>query len=102
MSNGERRPYEWDIDKAAKNLKRHRISFDEAATVFDDPLFLVISDPEHSAHERRYVMMGESNQNRLLVVVYTEQPDAIRLISARKATRRERREYEKAAKSSGR
>jgi len=98
MNDGEHRRYEWDPNKADQNLKNHRVSFDEALTVFDDPLFLVISDPDHSAQENRYVIMGESNQNRLLVVVYTERPATIRLISARKASRRERRAYEEAAK----
>ncbi len=86
--------FEWNTEKAKANLKNHRVSFDEAKTVFDDPLFVIFADPDHSFEENRFVIMGESNQNRLLVVSYTERASATRLISAREATRPERKKYE--------
>ncbi len=86
--------FEWNTEKAKANLKNHKVSFDEAKTVFDDPLFVIFADPDHSFEENRFVIMGESNQNRLLVVSYTERPTATRLISAREATRLERKKYE--------
>lgn len=87
--------FEWDPDKAKANLKNHKISFDEAQTVFNDPLYVVFADPDHSIAEYRFIIMGESDKKRLIVVSYTERPPATRLISARKATRAERRNYEK-------
>ncbi len=86
--------FEWNTEKAEANLKKHGVSFDEAETVFDDPLFVIFADPDHSFEENRFIIMGESNQNRLLVVSYTEHPPATRLISAREATRPERKKYE--------
>ena len=86
--------FEWNKEKAEANLKKHEVSFDEAETVFDDPLFVIFADPDHSFEENRFIIMGESNQNRLLVVSYTERPAKIRLISAREATRPERKKYE--------
>lgn len=86
--------YHWDDKKASRNLSKHGISFQEAATVFDDPLFVIFADPDHSLREKRFIMMGESNRQRLLVVAYTERSDEIRLISARKATHKEREVYE--------
>jgi uncharacterized DUF497 family protein len=86
--------FEWNKEKAKANLKNHQVSFDEAKTVFDDPLFVIFADPDHSFEENRFVIMGESNQNRLLIVSYTERPTATRLISAREATRPERKKYE--------
>jgi uncharacterized DUF497 family protein len=86
--------FEWDEQKAEANLKKHEVSFDEAKTVFDDSLFIIFADPDHSVEEKRFIIMGESNQNRLLVVSYTERPPKTRLISARKATRAERKKYE--------
>ena len=86
--------FEWSEEKAESNLKKHGVSFDEAKTVFADPLFIIFADPDHSFEENRFIMMGESDQNRLLVVSYTERPPAIRLISAREATRPERKKYE--------
>lgn len=83
-----------DEQKAEANLKKHEVSFDEAKTVFDDLLFIIFADPGHSVEENRFIIMGESNQNRLLVVSYTERPPKTRLISARKATRAERKKYE--------
>ncbi len=85
--------FEWDTDKADLNFKKHGVSFEEAATVFQDPLFVVFADPDHSLDEDRFIVMGESEKNRLLVVSYTERPPT-RLISARKATRKERKKYE--------
>jgi len=87
--------FEWDPHKAVINEKRHGINFSEATTVFGDPLELTISDPEHSFGEYRFLSIGKSNAGNLLVVSYTElQPNKIRIISARKATRQEQRYYE--------
>lgn len=85
---------EWDELKAAANLTKHGISFDEAMTVFNDPLFVDFFDPDHSHSEHRYIIIGESQQKRLLVVSYTERGSALRIISARQATALERRQYE--------
>ena len=86
--------YEWDSNKAVTNLAKHGVSFEEAKTVFDDPLYVDFYDPDHSYDEHRYIMIGMSAQNRLLLIAYTERGDSIRLISAREATRRERKAYE--------
>ena len=86
--------FEWNTEKAEANLKKHEVSFDEAKTVFDDPLFVIFADPDHSVRENRFIIMGESKLNRLLVVSYTERRTATRLISAREATRPERKKYE--------
>ncbi len=86
--------FEWDEEKAAKNLKNHRISFEETKTVFNDPLSITVADPNYSIDEDRYIDIGMSSQGRLLVVVYTERGQNIRLISSRKATKREQRAYE--------
>jgi len=86
--------FEWNKEKAEANLMKHGVSFGEAETIFNDPLFLVFADPDHSFKENRFIIMGESNQNRLLVVSYTERPPNTRLISARQATRAERKKYE--------
>ncbi len=86
--------FQWDKEKAATNLVKHAVSFDEAKTVFDDPLYVDFYDPDHSDDEYRYIMIGMSLQNRLLLVAYTERGDVIRLISAREATRTERKAYE--------
>ena len=83
----------WDPGKAERNLAKHEVSFDDAKTVFDDDLFLVFADPDHSGEEGRFIIVGQSKQGRLLVVAYTERSDAIRIISARQATRHERRVY---------
>ena len=88
--------FEWDERKAATNLKRHKVSFEEAATAFADLLSLTILDPEHSETEARFILMGLSHRNRLVVVVHTERGDSIRMISARKAARNERKQYEQA------
>jgi uncharacterized DUF497 family protein len=86
--------FEWDEDKAAANLARHGVSFEEAKTVFDDPLYVDFYDPDHSSQEHRYIIIGESQQRRLLIVSYTERQDVVRLISAREVTRSEREAYE--------
>ncbi len=87
--------FEWDKNKAEVNLRKHGVSFDEAQTVFKDDLSVTISDPDHSSEEERLITIGASSNNRLLVVVHTERDKKIRLISARKATRTERKKYEK-------
>ena len=86
--------FEWDPDKEGSNIERHGIDFTEAATVFGDPLELTISDPDHSVGEFRFLSIGHSVRNRILVVSYTEREDRIRIISARTASPRERRQYE--------
>jgi uncharacterized protein len=87
--------FEWDGKKARQNAKKHRVSFEEASSAFGDPLALTIPDPLHSLEEDRFVLLGESVHRRLLVVVFTERGDKIRIISARAATGREKRDYEK-------
>ena len=86
--------FEWDRKKAEANTRKHGVTFDEASTVFGDPLGLLMPDPDHSLNEARYVVLGMSNQQRLLVVALAERPPRTRLISARRATRAERRRYE--------
>ncbi len=86
--------FEWDDDKARVNLEKHGVSFEEAATVFRDPLFLVFSDPDHSIEEARFLIVGESSERRVLIVSYTDRESAIRLVSAREATKKEQRTYE--------
>lgn len=86
--------FEWDPGKAEKNIRKHGVSFDEASTVFGDPLNFLMADPDHSLDEERYLLLGMSNRRRLLVVAFAERPPRTRLISARRATRRERRRYE--------
>ena len=88
--------FEWDKGEAESNLRAHGVSFREATTVFADPLSITISDPDHSSTEMRLVDLGLSHLGRLLVVSYTERGSRIRLISARLATRNERRQYEEA------
>ena len=90
--------FEWDPQKAARNLAKHGASFEDAATVFGDPLGRIESDPRHSVGEERFVLLGLSRWQRFLAVMFAERGEAIRLISARRATRRERREYEERAK----
>ncbi len=85
--------FAWDPRKAKRNLAKHGVSFDDVKTVFDDDLFLAFADPDHSTGENRFIIMGQSKQGRLLVVAYTERSDTIRIISAREATRQERRTY---------
>ena len=86
--------FEWDPQKAKSNMNKHGVSFEEASTAFNDPLSLTIDDPLHSTDEDRMVLIGMSYKNRVLVVVHTEKGDNIRIISARKGTKKERRYYE--------
>lgn len=85
---------EWDPVKAASNLRKHEVSFEEAATALADDLSVTGADPEHSVGESRFVTFGTSIAGRLLVVGHTERGDVLRIISARRATKRERRIYE--------
>jgi len=82
--------FEWDPNKARRNLKIHGVSFDEACTAFKDTLSSTIHDPLHSDEEDRFILIGNSSRNRLLVVVHIERGDTIRIISTRKATKKER------------
>ena len=93
--------FEWDPNKAKENLEIHGVSFDEAGTAFRDTLSLTIYDPLHSEEEDRFVLMGNSLKDLLLVVVHTVRGDNIRLISARKASKKERKQYEENTKKSG-
>ena len=86
--------FEWDPDKAAMNLRKHRVGFEEASTVVGAPLSITISDPEHGEGEFRYVLIGQSQHRRVLVVCHTERGDSIRIVSARRASRREKNEHE--------
>lgn len=86
--------FEWDGGKAAANLKKHRVAFDEAVTVFYDPLAATFGDPDHSDDESRLITIGYSSRGRLLIVSHVEQGGATRLISARRATARERKRHE--------
>jgi uncharacterized DUF497 family protein len=85
--------FEWDADKANMNAEKHRVSFEEAATVFDDPMFITFIDSEHSMGEERYITIGMSRRGRLLVLAHADRKDRIRIISARRATRREEQFY---------
>jgi uncharacterized DUF497 family protein len=86
--------HEWDAEKAKQNLQKHGVAFDEAATVFSDPLYVDFYDPDHSDEEHRYIVIGLSNAERLSLVSYTEREGVIRLISARELTSAERKAYE--------
>ncbi|MGQ0833416.1 MAG: BrnT family toxin [Gammaproteobacteria bacterium] len=86
--------FEWDRVKAAVNLRKHKVSFEEASTVFADPLAATGADPDHSADEARWITFGRSDRGRLLAVAHTEADDTVRIISARSATRSERQIYE--------
>ena len=86
--------FEWDPDKALRNARKHGVEFDEAATAFRDPLSITIPDFRHSAVEQRYVLLGQSERGRLLVVMHTDRGNTVRIISARMADSRERRRYE--------
>ena len=86
--------FEWDQRKADSNLKKHGVSFQEAASVFADALSITITDPDHSASEARFVDLGVSHRNRLLVISYVERGEVIRIISARRASRSEQKYYE--------
>jgi uncharacterized DUF497 family protein len=86
--------FEWDPEKARANLETHEVSFEEAATVFGNPLAVTFFDPDHSDDEDRYLTFGESQSNRLLVIVHTDREDSTRIISARETTRGEREQHD--------
>ena len=86
--------FEWDEEKSRSNFRKHKISFEEARTIFYDPLSITINDLKHSIDEHRYIDIGCSAKGRILVVVYTERRSNIRIISCRRATKSERRIYE--------
>ena len=86
--------FEWNPKKAEHNVKKHGVTFEEASTVFGDPLAATVPDLSHSAEENRFVTMGQSTENRLVVVAHIDRGEQVRIISARLATRRERRKYE--------
>ena len=86
--------FEWDENKAKSNLAKHGVSFAEATTVFGDPLSLTIPDPAHSQTEVRFIIIGSSHRRKLLVVVHKERGENIRIISARRASKRERTSHE--------
>lgn len=86
--------FEWDGKKAESNVRKHDVTFDEACTAFQDSLALLMPDPDHSVGEERYIVLGMSNRSRLLVVSFAERLPRTRLISARRATRQERKLYE--------
>ena len=92
--------FEWDPEKAKGNIETHGISFDEASTVFGDTLSLTIYDPLHSEQEDRFILIGNSHKNHLLVVVHIERGQNVRIISARKAAKKERKHYEENAERS--
>jgi len=87
--------FEWDPEKAKRNYKKHGVSFDEAVTVFYDPLSATFDDPDHSVNEQRFVTIGFSSQNRLLVVAHSERRRNTRIISARLGTAHERKKHER-------
>ncbi len=86
--------FEWDPDKAAANAKQHKVLFAEAATAFGDPLSLTAYDPDHSVDEDRYLTLGTTSAGRILIESHTDREGRIRIINARKATRKERKAYE--------
>ncbi|KNZ34581.1 MAG: hypothetical protein AD742_00160 [Methylibium sp. NZG] len=86
--------FQWDPAKAVLNLRKHGVAFEEATTAFADPRSLAIADPLHSEGESRFVLLGRSQAGRMLAVVHTDRGDTIRLISARTATRKERKTYD--------
>lgn len=90
--------FEWDSAKALQNQAKHGVAFEEASTVFLDPLGGIIEDPRHSIEEERLVLIGVSERLRLIAVMFTEKNDRIRLISARRATRAERKRYEETSR----
>jgi uncharacterized DUF497 family protein len=88
--------FEWNPQKARVNLRKHQVDFEEACTIFEDPQFITFLDEEHSSDEYRYITIGLSDKNRLLMVAHTEYTDSIRIISARKATKNEEKFYQEA------
>jgi len=91
--------YEWDPKKAKANLRKHGVSFEEALTAFADPLARIFDDEDHSVEEQREIIVGHSAKERLLVVCFTAQGESVRIFGVRKATRREKKEYEENIKS---
>lgn len=89
--------FEWNQSKAVSNLKKHGVSFEEAKTVFDNPLAVIFDDEAHSVDEQREIIIGHSRQNRLLLIAFTARSGNVRIISARLATRNEREDYEQNA-----
>ncbi len=87
--------FEWDHNKSSTNLRKHGVSFVEAATVFGDPLSITVSDPDHSFDEDRFLIIGSTSSDRLLIVSFVERNDRIRIISARELTSAERKAYER-------
>lgn len=94
--NDDKSKFEWNPEKAKKNLKKHGVSFEEASTIFDDPQYIRFLDEEHSAEEERYITIGMSIKARLLMAAHTARKNLIRLISARKATKNEEKFYNEA------
>lgn len=90
--------FEWDLQKAEENLKNHGVPFEEAVTVFRDPLARILDDPDHSQDEHHEIIVGHSDKQRLLLVSFVERSPRVRIISARRATRRERHDYEQSGK----
>jgi uncharacterized protein len=90
--------FEWDSEKAATNLSKHGVHFDEASTVFEDPFGRIVDDPRHSRGKDRFVLIGFSQAQRLLAVMFSEKRTRIRIISARPVTRAERRTYEESSR----
>lgn len=86
--------FEWDNNKAISNIQKHGISFSEAASVFGDPLSITFADPEHSINESRFITIGLSSMNNIIILSHTDRGDKIRIISARRVTRKEQRFYE--------
>jgi hypothetical protein len=87
--------FEWDASKAAANRKKHKITFDEALTVFRDPLAVIFDDEDHSSAEKREIIIGHSNRNRVLLVCFTERAiEVVRVFSARRVTKKEQADYE--------
>jgi len=89
--------FEWDENKAKENLRKHKASFEEAKTVFDDPFLMTYPDPDHSEIEPRYLSVGSSSTGRVLIVIHTDRGANTRIISCRKATTSERKYYEEKA-----
>jgi hypothetical protein len=89
--------FEWDPKKAASNLSKHRVAFEEGLTVFADPLAKIFDDEDHSTEEQREIIIGHSVKHRLLLVCFAAQRESIRIFSARKATKQERKDYEENA-----
>ena len=87
--------FKWDNNKSKINIRKHRVNFEEAQTVFRDPLAFIFDDEEHSIEERREIIIGHSEKNRLLIVCFTEETEGVvRIFSSRPAIRKERKDYE--------